>query len=109
MEWLAAIEELERSNSLLSQGEGEEFGRILEQRGKAVERIAALAAGPVSCEPGILARLSTALAGGAEIRRQLALRRGQIGVEVEELNRAGALVRRLQDPLRSASRIDCRG
>ena len=109
MEWLAAIEELELLNGLLGRSEGPEFGLALEQRGRVIERIAALDIGPVPPAPDVLAQLSQALAGVVKLRRQLALRREQIRVELEGLNRAGILLHRLQDPGRSASRIDCCG
>ena len=108
-EWREVIEELERLNGLLGRLDDPRFRQTLDERGRLVERIVKLAVGSTPPDPEAVARLSAALAGGAEIRRQLALERGRTRVKLEEANRSGVLLRRLQDPGRRPSHIDCEG
>jgi hypothetical protein len=108
--WKEAVEQLEGATRALLAAAPRELGQRLAERGRAVARLAGLCEAPQPLPEELLARLRAALAEGAELGRRVTLSREQARVALDELTRAAALLKRLQESEPApASRLDCRG
>ncbi len=108
-QWPNPIEQLEQVNRQLAAAECAQLPALLDQRAKLIEQIHRLSDEAAPPTPALLARLRAALAEGEQIRKRLALGRGRLRVELEELGRASALLRRLDNSAGRPLRLDCQG
>lgn len=103
------VDQLEQVTRQLAGAECAQLPPLLGRRAELIEQLRLPLDATRPPTPAQLTRLQAALAQGEQIRKRLALERGRLRVELEELGRAGALLRRLDNSAGRPSCLDCEG